>query len=62
MNKVLAFFMLVLPILACAQTVGTFSNQHANRDNLRVELLKRTTNRIMSVSMLKLNVDMVRCG
>lgn len=41
MNKVLAFFMLVLPILACAQTVGTFSNQHANRDNLRVELLKK---------------------
>ena len=41
MNKVLAFFMVLLPILACAQTVGTFSNQHANRDNLRVELLKK---------------------
>ena len=33
--------MVLLPILACAQTVGTFSNQHANRDNLRVELLKK---------------------
>ena len=41
MNKVLAFFMVLLPILACAQTVGTFSNQHANRDNIRVELLKK---------------------
>ena len=41
MNKVLAFIMVLLPILACAQTVGTFSNQHSNRDNLRVELLKK---------------------
>ena len=41
MNNILAFIMVLLPILACAQTVGTFSNQHANRDNLRVELLKK---------------------
>ena len=41
MNNILAFIMVLMPILACAQTVGTFSNQHANRDNLRVELLKK---------------------
>lgn len=41
MNNILAFIMVLLPILACAQTVGTFSNQHAKRDNLRVELLKK---------------------
>ena len=41
MNKLLAFIMVLLPLAACAQTVGTFSNQQAKRNDLRVELLKK---------------------
>lgn len=41
MKKVLAFIMVLLPMLACAQVVGTFSNRLAKRNDLTVQLLKK---------------------